>query len=313
MSSLAAELVRSLFCGLPRPEKRMAVFLAASDETAGADHRSLFFYCGLLAPVDHWGNIFSELWDIRVLAGPPRIPYLHMTEIRRRTWRDEYGLTPTEAERRVEEAFRVIDAIPSLTPISSSLNSGHLFDSVGERKLRIASGANKKLEPDYLAFVAYAFVVLSFCRAYRPEAEKVDFLVEKKGEITDHLREFYNEMPATLENLGEPHLINLLGDLIPAGKERVPLQAADVLCWHKRRAHDNNLDAIGAKRYETIARRDGFHFEWDASQIANLLSGTEGDNGLKESGISKVRSSDEGDPSSRSKSGESCDGSGEES
>jgi len=34
-----------------------------------------------------------------------------------------------------------------------------------------------------------------------------------------------------------PHLVPLLGDLITAGKkERAPLQAADVLLWHLRRA-----------------------------------------------------------------------------
>ena len=44
MNGLAAELVHSLFCGLPRLEKRLAVYLAASDETAGGGIFHLDFF-----------------------------------------------------------------------------------------------------------------------------------------------------------------------------------------------------------------------------------------------------------------------------
>ncbi len=246
----------------------MAVFVAASDEAAGANHRSQFVYCGFLAPLNDW-NLFTEEWDRRVLAGPPRIPYLHMTDIRSRKWRETYQLTDSEAERRVDEAAAVISETPSLTPVGSTLDSGHLLDTF-TKKVMIGNGARKSFVGDYLAFVSYAYTVLLFCYTNRPDAEKVDFIMEKNGEVTDHIREFYAGMPIALQHVGRPELIPLLGDLISAGKERAPLQAADVLCWHTQRYNQGTLDAIGAVRYAPMATRIGIKFDYANEHLSEL-------------------------------------------
>src|SRR5579862_4656280 len=81
-SSLASSLARSLFCGLRRQESRMAVFVSASDETAGRGQADLFFFGGWLGPEEDWSRFFVPAWQERVLDGPPKIPYLHMTDIR---------------------------------------------------------------------------------------------------------------------------------------------------------------------------------------------------------------------------------------
>jgi len=234
----------------------MAVFVAASDETAGADHRSRFLYSGFLAPEKDWSGAFAEQWDKRVLEGPPRIPYLHMTDIRDKDWCEEYGLTRKQADHRVREAFGVISEVPSLTPIGSSLNAGHLLDTF-TKKVKLESGALKKFAPDYLAFASYVYLVLLFCHARRPEAEKVDFIVEKNGEITDHIQQFYRDVPRSLTNLNLPHLVPMLGELIPAGKDCVPLQAADVLCWYTQRFGNKALDDKNVRRYKVIGKRKG--------------------------------------------------------
>jgi hypothetical protein len=246
----------------------MAVFIAASDETVGADHRSPFMRCGFLAPENDW-SLFAEQWESRVLAGPPRIPYLHMTDIRSREWRDEYKLTETDADRRVDEAFAVIAATPSLTPMSSGLNSGHMHDTF-TKKVMLTSGAKKRFWPDYLAFPAYAHMVLCFCHMYRPDAEKVDFIVERNGQITDHIKEFYAGLPIALQSMGLPQLIPLMGEIIPAGKGCVPLQAADALCWHTNRSREGTLDAKGAMRYAIIGNREGFRFAYANEHITEI-------------------------------------------
>jgi hypothetical protein len=46
----------------------MAVFLSASDENAGKDHRSMFFYGGLLAPVKDWMYLFTPAWQKQVIG-----------------------------------------------------------------------------------------------------------------------------------------------------------------------------------------------------------------------------------------------------
>jgi len=82
----------------------VAVIISASDET----YRGSFCHAGLVAPLKYWDGIFAQQWDKRVLAGAPRIPYLHMTEIRSAPWRKENNTSDEEAERRVSEAVDVI-------------------------------------------------------------------------------------------------------------------------------------------------------------------------------------------------------------
>lgn len=205
----------------------MTVFLSASDESVGKDHRSMFFYGGLIAPVKDWVELFTPSWQARVLDGPPKIPYLHMVDIRSRDWRDDNGLTDEEAERRVDQAFLVIDSIKSLRPISSRMTGSVFLDKFPKKqKMRIASGARKKFLPDYLALIGYVFTVLGHVADNFPDAETIDFLVERKDGITDHVNEFYDDIQKSLNECGDARLGNLLGGLLTGGKDRLPLQGA---------------------------------------------------------------------------------------
>lgn len=71
----------------------MAIFVAASDESAGSDEHSLFLFAGWIGPEKDWSQFFVPAWQERVLDGPPRIPYLHMTEIRSKEFREKCGLS----------------------------------------------------------------------------------------------------------------------------------------------------------------------------------------------------------------------------
>ncbi len=235
----------------------------------------MFFYGGLLAPIKDWREFFIPLWQERVLHGPPLLPYFHMTEIRSRAWRAAHGLTEETAERRVDEAFLVIDRVSSLRPISSRMDGGSFRDKF-KKKMRIASGAAKHFAPDYLAFIGYVFTVLGHVGDYFPDAEKVDFLVERKDGITDHVNEFYDDIQSSLNECGEARLGKLLGELIPGGKDRVPLQAADVFCWHAYRREIGKLTEVDSQRYKSFAYRRGQRQQWEDGMLAKLKTATEG-------------------------------------
>src|ERR1035441_8314627 len=104
-AELAAALVRSLFCGLPNKERRMAIFVSFSDESETA---GFFHHAGLIAWEKEWDKVFVPAWQKYVLDRPPKIEYLHMTEIRSRAWREKRGLSPEEAELRVNAAVNLI-------------------------------------------------------------------------------------------------------------------------------------------------------------------------------------------------------------
>ncbi len=129
------------------------------------------------------------------------------------------------------------------------------------------SGAVTPYRVDYFTFMAYALVVLKRVHAKCPEAEKVDFLVENNGEITKYIHEFYRELPGALKTIGQSQLIPLVGEFLPGGKDRAPLQAADYLCWHSRRAREETLrDERDRRRWGTISHRPGFSYPEENSR-----------------------------------------------
>ena len=196
----------------------MAVFVAASDESAGKNQRDTFFFGGFVGPEDDWSRFFAPAWQERVLDGPPAIPYLHMTDIRSPQWRAKYGLSRLQADDRVDEAFHLIDTMPTLYPVGVHVDAGHLRDKFGASKVVASTGASRPFEPDYLCFLAYAFAVLSHVKQNHPEAERVDFVIERKQHVTRYIREFHSQLAMALEALREPSLSSIVGDLIPGAR-----------------------------------------------------------------------------------------------
>ena len=219
--------------------RRVANFVAASGERySKGHHRNAFFYGGFLAPFTDWSGTFTEQWDKNVLE--------------------------------------LISDPPSLTPIGTDLNAGHVLDTF-EKKMRFRSGARRGFKPDYLAFMAYAYSVLMFCDRARPDAEKVDFVVERNNDITNHIQEFYEDLPKALSSVGLERLVPLLGELIAGGKDRIPLQAADVLCWYSQRFREGNLDDKNIRRYKVIALRKGTRLDLTNGDITKLWTAITGD------------------------------------
>jgi hypothetical protein len=273
----------------------VAVFLAASDETSGANAFALYHYAGWIAPVPDWWNYFTPAWQERVLDGPPKIPYLHMTDMRSRAWREQWHLTETDADERLDEAARVIDTMGSLYPLKLTIDTSIFRPLYKPHKMIAASGAQKDYQPDFLAFTSYALAVLVRVHLKYPDAEKVDFLVENNSDVTKHIYELYKAMPVGLDHIKRPELIPLLGEFIPGGKDRVPLQAADYLCWHSQRAEAGTLsDVRDLRRWNTIAQRQGFDLTLDTDLLTDLAQAfTErGKENEPNKGIQELRSHD---------------------
>jgi hypothetical protein len=57
----------------------VTIYLATFDETE--NDAGDFLIGGWIGPERYSKNCFEPAWDERVLAGPPRIPHLHMREI----------------------------------------------------------------------------------------------------------------------------------------------------------------------------------------------------------------------------------------
>lgn len=160
---------------------------------------------------------------------PPRIPFLHMTDIRSADWRKDNNISVADAEERVDQAVNIICKRNDPILFSFKFN-GDLFNQRVKRKVKKPTGGAIWMMPDHLGFLGYVYVVLEGVRTVIPTTEKVDFLVERAAGITDNLKYFYEGVPQFLELVGKQDLLPLLGGIIPGDKERSPLQAADVFC-----------------------------------------------------------------------------------
>ncbi|MEO8736876.1 MAG: hypothetical protein ABI380_10080 [Edaphobacter sp.] len=236
----------------------MAVFVSASDESAGKNRRDQFLFAGWIASERDWSEIFAPAWQRLVLDGPPQIPCLHMTDLRSRQWRDDWGLSVEDADHRIDESIAVLSKANFIYPIGVTVSGEDICDKLATAKVKSRTGGSGNFEPDYLCFLGYAMMALNYVAEEHPECEKLDFIVEQNGKITDYIRDFHSGLSTLLKGTGRPDLSELVGELIPAGKERIPVQAADVLCWHTARAKQrSSMDANDIRRYELLSRKPG--------------------------------------------------------
>jgi hypothetical protein len=257
----------------------MAVFISASDEHSGSDGRGRFLFGGYIGPELDWLQFFVPAWQGRVLDGPPKIPYLHMTEIRGKEFRDKYGLSRWDADKRVDEAARVINAMGSFYPIVVEMDGGHVKDTFTEAKVRRSNAKQfeaKPFEPDYLSFLAYAHTVLDYVHEKHADVEKVDFIVEQKGLITRYIEDFHSGLGEALKAINRPELSPLVGALSYGDKERIPCQAADFLCWHAARFENaeelRSEDVPDATRYVRMRGRQGLWFHCNNELISEMAA-----------------------------------------
>jgi hypothetical protein len=62
----------------------------------------------------------------------------------------------------------------------------------------------------------------------------------------------------------------MVGDLLPAGKDRVPLQSADLLCWYEQRRDSKSWTEREAARMAVLAKRRGYRNEYTREQMEDF-------------------------------------------
>jgi hypothetical protein len=275
-TGLGAAMLRSLFCGLRAGEKRLAVFVAYSDESGVADPLGEFLVAGYVAEEREWPWVVTA-WQDRVLNGPPLLPFLHMREIRDEEWRDKHGISFNDSENRISEAVRVLYSMGAMSAIASVIKRVDLQEVIHskfKRKRDIPVGLD---EPDYFCFLAYASFVLAEVYKRHPDVKKINFMVSKKNGVTEHYRDFADTMKRYFDQY-QPELSALVGDLIPVSMEEfLPLQAADVLCWHLQRYYAEKGRyrdrAIENRGWYLLKERDGYQHTWERSEIQDVAKG----------------------------------------
>jgi hypothetical protein len=240
----------------------MATFICCADESADSQRQHEFWYGGFAATVQTWEQDFLPAWDARVLAGPPRLEYLHVSEWMRHSWRRANKLTWGDIDKRLTAAAQVIRSTGGLIPFVWSLDLDRFSREVLPFAPRKRHSALE--QPDYLTFLAVNYSVLVWLRSFRPDVERVDFWVEKNGKISTRIGRLHDRVTENLIELGRPDLAALVGGFTAVEKWCVQAQAADMLCWHERNAQANTLDREGWRnRWRMIGDREGFRASVD--------------------------------------------------
>jgi hypothetical protein len=134
-------------------------------------------------------------------------------------------------------------------------------------RVRVVVGLD---QPDYLCFLWYALLVLQQVYLRHRDAEKVDFVVSEKRPITHNLGAFHQVLLKFTE-LEMPHLTHLVGDLIPGRQEsRVPLQAADLFCWHLQRHYQQTAEEEDNRNLLRLVDTAGLNVQYEAKERAQL-------------------------------------------
>jgi hypothetical protein len=236
--NLAAAMTRALSCGVWPQEGRVSVYVSYTDESESRDQkRGKFLIGGYVADELKWPE-FSKRWSEEIITSSPTIPYLHMVDIRSEAWRAKHGITRLQADEKVKRAIQIISQTDFIcgyfAPISEPayLKALQVFLDVGPK------GEKNHSKIDYLCFVAYSLHLIKNLSAEHPDLRKVVFNISRKKIISHHLQtDLYDAMVAYLRTFN-PAVAKLFGDVVPLIMENhMPLQAADVLCWHVQRLY----------------------------------------------------------------------------
>ena len=216
----------------------MSVYVSYTDESESRGQKTgKFLIAGYVADELKWPE-FSKRWQEEVLASIPAIPYLHMVNMRSESWREECGITRAEASDKIYKAAQIIAETNFITgyyaPISEQayLKALQVFVQVGPKSERYFSRI------DYLCFIAYSLGLIKALAREHQDLRKVVFNISKKKPVSHHLQHVLHD--AMIEKLLtlNPSVAALFGEVVPLDmRNHMPLQAADMLCWHLQRIY----------------------------------------------------------------------------
>lgn len=139
----------------------MAVFVSYSDETETGS-LSDFLVSGYVADEKTTWPFLTSAWQERVLDGPPKIPLLHMTDIRNPEWRGKEGkgISVLDSEDRISAAVDLLATCGGLSIVTSAIRRADLKSAILSKFNRPKDVTEALAHPDYFCFHAYCTVVL---------------------------------------------------------------------------------------------------------------------------------------------------------
>lgn len=215
----------------------MSVYVSYTDEGESKDQKSgLFLIAGYVADELKWPD-FAKRWSEEVILSQPAIPYLHMTEIRSESWRAKHGLTRAQGEKKVRKAVEVIAQTDFITAHFS-----HISEAAYLKALAVFHREDQKMAAksriDYLCFGIYALFLVKKLALEHPELRKIVFNISRRNTVSHHLQYSLHDAIQEMLEKTNPQTAPLFGDILPLNmSEHMPLQAADVLCWHLQRSY----------------------------------------------------------------------------
>jgi hypothetical protein len=194
-----------------------------------------------------------------------------MTEIRSKAWREKMGLSREEAELRVNAAVNLICKMNAkwAFQICSTTRTEYLSE-VGPLHFRAGPKSRRTIfRDDHLCWFGYMHTVLETVSRLYKGVDRVDFVVERKNGIFSQIKRLHDDFRLAFDE-SAPHLSPLMGEVIPGSKDRVPLQAADVLCWYSQRAVAGSLEGLDVGRWDALRWRPGEWREWKRDEVREL-------------------------------------------
>jgi hypothetical protein len=253
-------------------EGSLAVYAAYSDESGTPDPDGQFVVGGYVLPESDWPD-FSKKWAENVLDSKPKIPYLHMVELRSKAFQAEHGLNWEDCLNKAAVACQTIHDHQNVRAYFGSISRKSLkgiYETVEKQGFTYGVPLN---EPDYMCFLSYAWHLIRDVGQYRPDVTRINFMVAKKQRITHYYKLFKDELRSFMES-DSPQLASLVGDLIPISPEdHLPAQAADVFCWHLQRHYANNLASEDLANLILLSESRGTGKAWTSLELLLFANG----------------------------------------
>jgi Protein of unknown function (DUF3800) len=259
-----------LVCGYASPYRgrKLLLMLRGFADESGDDGQSSFLaLAGYVLPFEKW-VAFTEDWEI-ALKKRPAIKYFHMVEA-------EHG----EGEfLGIQEPFRrmkvndMVEVIEKHEPLGLST-----YIRLKDWEALAKPFARIGFENAYYPLFSTIIFLLVGDNLINKSETPVTFIFDEKTAIQHHAVAAYDAVKRGTEVF--PHIHRLMGGTpsFEDDKKVLPLQAADLLVWQRRRSLD--FPSENRSAWNRLKQTISFECFLDESYLLNLLQEREGALGL---------------------------------
>ena len=214
--------------GLPRIQRegRLILALQLYADESGKDGGHAFFMGGFLAQAQDWAS-FSDEWS-QILQREPAVPYLHTGEAY-----SCKGMYNVWSKKEMEGRFK------DISEIILKYNFPGFVVAVSERDFKegFFYRIDRRYDTPYYFIIHELVGAVLYGAANSGEKDKIDMIFDEQMHESDLVLDDWGDFKRVLN--GHPY-----GAMYPdrpifrTDRSSPPLQAADFLLWHIRRASD---------------------------------------------------------------------------